>query len=74
MARTVKAYERIQRRIDEDQCVILDGGVSTELERVSSGRRDHHISDTELWGTWALYHAPYAALEVHRRTSQPAAM
>ncbi len=20
-----------------------------------------------MWGTWALYHAPYAALEVHRR-------
>ncbi len=66
MKHTEKAYERIQRLIAEEQCVLLDGGVSTELERVGSGQ-DHHISDTELWGTWALYHAPHAALEVHRR-------
>ena len=66
MNQSEKAYERIQRLIAEEQCVLLDGGVSTELERVGSGQ-DHHISDTELWGTWALYHAPYAALEVHRR-------
>ena len=66
MNQSEKAYERIQRLIAEEQCVLLDGGVSTELERVGSGQ-GHHISDTELWGTWALYHAPYAALEVHRR-------
>ena len=66
MNQTEKAYQRIQRLIAEERSVLLDGGVSTELERVGSGR-GHHISDTELWGTWALYHALYAALEVHRR-------
>jgi S-methylmethionine-dependent homocysteine/selenocysteine methylase/tRNA1(Val) A37 N6-methylase TrmN6 len=59
------AYERVQRLIAGNQCVILDGGVATELER--TGLRDYRISDENLWGTWALYHAPYAALNVHRR-------
>ncbi len=58
-------YQRIQRLIREDHCVILDGGVTTELER--TGLKDHRISDKTNWGTWALYHAPYAVLEVHRR-------
>jgi S-methylmethionine-dependent homocysteine/selenocysteine methylase/SAM-dependent methyltransferase len=59
------AYRRIQRLISAEQPVILDGGVATELERV--GVQGHRISDRSLWGTWALYHAPGAALEVHRR-------
>lgn len=59
------AYERIGQMLAQDHCVVLDGGNATELERV--GLKDHHISDHDLWGTWALYHAPYAALEVHRR-------
>ncbi len=60
-----KAYQRIKRLIEDDQCVILDGGVATELERV--GLPDFRISDKGQWGTWALYHAPHAVLEVHRR-------
>ncbi len=60
-----QAYQRIQQMLAEEQCVILDGGMATELERV--GLKDHRISDEGLWGTWALYHAPYAALEVHHR-------
>jgi S-methylmethionine-dependent homocysteine/selenocysteine methylase/methylase of polypeptide subunit release factors len=59
------AYQRIQRQIADDECVILDGGVATELERV--GLKDYHVSDAALWGTWALYHAPHTVLEVHRR-------
>ena len=59
------AYRRIQRMIAEEECVILDGGGTTELERV--GLKDYRISDKGMWGTWTLYHAPYAALEVHRR-------
>ncbi len=59
------AYRRIESKIADGHCVVLDGGVSTELERVL--KQDHHISDKGLWGTWALYHAPYAVLEVHRR-------
>ena len=60
-----EAYQRIKRLIEDDQCVILDGGVATELERV--GLPDFHISDKGHWGNWALYHVPHAVLEVHRR-------
>ncbi len=60
-----KAYCRIQQSIVEDRCVILDGGVATELDRI--GLQDHAISDHSLWGTWALYHEPYKVLDVHRR-------
>ncbi len=63
-----RAYQRIRRLFDEDHCVILDGGVATELERM--GLRDHAISDHSLWGTWALYHEPYSVLDVHRRFAQ----
>ena len=66
MSGSVGAFERIQGMIAEQRCVVLDGGVSTELERVGSSQ-NHPVSDTELWGTWALYRAPHAALEVHRR-------
>jgi len=44
--------------------VILDGGNATELERAQAGElRD---GDRGLWGTGALYDAPYAVLDVHR--------
>lgn len=60
-----KAYRRIRQSVVEDRCVILDGGVATELDRM--GLRDHAISDHSLWGTWALYHEPYKVLDVHRQ-------
>lgn len=63
-----EAYRRIQGLIGEDRCVILDGGVATELERV--GLKEHRISDKGLWGTWALYHTPHAVQEVHHRFVQ----
>ena len=43
------AYQRIERMFAEDQCVMLDGGVATELQRV--GIKDHPLSDKDLWGT-----------------------
>ncbi len=60
-----RSYRRIQKSITEDRCVILDGGVASELDRI--GLQDHAISDHSLWGTWALYHEPYKVLDVHRR-------
>jgi S-methylmethionine-dependent homocysteine/selenocysteine methylase/SAM-dependent methyltransferase len=59
------SYAHIQRMIDDQECVILDGGVATELERVgpAAGYRN---PDNALWGTAALYEAPYAVLQVHR--------
>ena len=62
------AYVNIQNKITSEECVILDGGVATEIERI--GTKDHHISDKGMWGTWALYHAPQAVFEVHRRYAQ----
>jgi S-methylmethionine-dependent homocysteine/selenocysteine methylase/SAM-dependent methyltransferase len=59
------AYERIERLIADDVAVILDGGNATELGREHAGQlRD---ADRGLWGTGALYDAPYSVLDVHRR-------
>jgi S-methylmethionine-dependent homocysteine/selenocysteine methylase/SAM-dependent methyltransferase len=60
------AYRRIEQLLAEVRCVILDGGVATELQRlrVLEGQPG---PDPELWGTWALYRAPKAVLEVHSR-------
>jgi len=61
-ARTSAAYERIEGLLADDRCVILDGGVATELQRQSPDV----ASTDELWGTRALYRSPRAVLEVHR--------
>jgi S-methylmethionine-dependent homocysteine/selenocysteine methylase/SAM-dependent methyltransferase len=62
---TSPVYRRLEEMIAEDRCVVLDGGVATELQRLrplgGAG------PDPELWGTWALYRAPHAVLDVHRR-------
>ena len=60
-----QSYQRIAQMIADQACVILDGGVGTELQR--AGIKKHPLSDKELWGTGALYHAPEIVLEVHRR-------
>ena len=65
MAATESAsYRRIGRLISQDKCVILDGGMATELER--TGASGYRVSDQNLWGTWALYNAPSSVLEVHK--------
>jgi len=55
------AYSRLEELIAAQRCVILDGGVATELQR--NGER---VEDTGLWGTWALYRSPNAVLDAHR--------
>ncbi|HEY7381560.1 MAG TPA: homocysteine S-methyltransferase family protein [Gaiella sp.] len=58
------AYRRIEELIAAERCVVLDGGVATELQR------DHPRSSApgeELWGTWALYRTPQAVRDVHRQ-------
>ena len=47
--------------IADDRCVVLDGGVATELQRHRSS-----VDEGDLWGTWALSRAPHAVLQVHR--------
>jgi S-methylmethionine-dependent homocysteine/selenocysteine methylase/SAM-dependent methyltransferase len=56
------AYERVQDLIARDRCVVLDGGIATELQRYQPDA----TSTDELWGTAALYRAPKAVLDVHR--------
>jgi len=60
------AYRRVEDLLATERCVILDGGVTTELQRLRTLRGEPE-PDTELWGTWALYRAPQAVLEVHSR-------
>ena len=49
--------------LDAERCVVLDGGIATELERRQGSIPE---PDRELWGTWALFRAPQAVLDVHR--------
>ena len=56
------AYRRLEELIAAERCVVLDGGVATELQRERSGD-----AGPDLWGTWALYRAPRAVQEVHSR-------
>ncbi|HJU48091.1 MAG TPA: homocysteine S-methyltransferase family protein [Gaiellaceae bacterium] len=48
--------------LSAERCVVLDGGVATELERRHVGPTE----ESELWGTWALFRDPQAVLDVHR--------
>ena len=54
-------YRHVESLLGAERCVILDGGVETEVQRLS-GRSP----DQELWGTGALYQAPETVLDVHR--------
>ena len=51
------AYRHVEELLGAERCVVLDGGIATELQRVHppEGRAGTH---PELWGTWALYRAP----------------
>ncbi len=61
------AYQQLQQRLAADRCLILDGGIATELQRRRPPPQATPGLDRQLWGTWALYRAPQAVLEVHRR-------
>ena len=62
--RVSPAHVRVEGLIADDEAVILDGGNATELGREHAGQlRD---ADRGLWGTGALYDAPYSVLDVHR--------
>jgi S-methylmethionine-dependent homocysteine/selenocysteine methylase/SAM-dependent methyltransferase len=62
----VSRYERLLALVADGRCVILDGGVATELQRLRPLRGEPG-PDPELWGTWALSRAPDAVREVHER-------
>lgn len=60
-ARRPDGYEIVARAIAEQRCVVLDGGVATELPH------QHGQDDERLWGIEALASAPDDVLDVHRR-------
>ncbi len=53
-----RGYERLRRAFADERCVMLDGGVATELPGAGL--------DEPGWGTRALVEAPDAVLAVHR--------
>jgi S-methylmethionine-dependent homocysteine/selenocysteine methylase len=63
-ARVQAAYRRVEELIAAERCVILDGGIATELgRRLPDAERGR---DEALWGTWALVHSPDIVRDVHR--------
>ena len=58
------AYARVQELIASERCVMLDGGIATELARVMPDETRRH--DEALWGSWALVHEPDAVRDLHR--------
>ncbi len=57
------AYRRIEEMLTERRCVMLDGGVGTEVNQVADAPTD---LDARTWATRALIDAPDAVLDVHR--------
>jgi S-methylmethionine-dependent homocysteine/selenocysteine methylase/SAM-dependent methyltransferase len=60
------AYRHVEDLLAAERCVILDGGVATELQRLRPLQGEVG-PEPELWGTCALYRAPQAVREVHAR-------
>ena len=58
------AYSRLEQLIERDQCVILDGGIATELGELEIPGYEQR--DEALWGTWALLNASRSVTRVHR--------
>jgi S-methylmethionine-dependent homocysteine/selenocysteine methylase/SAM-dependent methyltransferase len=57
-------YRRAEELIAAERCVILDGGIATELgRRLPDNERGR---DEALWGTSALVHQPGVVRDVHR--------
>ncbi|MCH7724923.1 MAG: homocysteine S-methyltransferase family protein [Planctomycetes bacterium] len=59
------AYQRVLDKFDNEECVVLDGGIGTELQR--QGVQDFRLSDTSHWGFEAIAYAPHAVVNVHKQ-------
>jgi S-methylmethionine-dependent homocysteine/selenocysteine methylase/SAM-dependent methyltransferase len=58
------AYRRVEDLLAAERCVILDGGIATELGRRLPG--SDRGQDEALWGTSALVHDADVVRDVHR--------
>jgi len=61
-SRRSSAYERVEALLAEDQCVVLDGGVGSEITRRLTGGS----SVAQGPGIWEIYEHPARVLDVHR--------
>ena len=59
------AYRHILNKLSNQECVILDGGIGTELQRQSE--HEFRLSDASHWGFEAIAYAPQAVADVHKR-------
>jgi homocysteine S-methyltransferase len=57
-------YSTVQDALAAQRCVVLDGGIATELPQTGPGRGHE---DEALWGVSAVALAPDDVLDVHRR-------
>src|SRR5690349_11198197 len=57
----VETYDQVATAIADQRCVILDGGIATELSHAHG--QDHE----RLWGIEALASMPDEVRDVHRR-------
>ncbi|HMA27264.1 MAG: homocysteine S-methyltransferase family protein [Solirubrobacterales bacterium] len=57
-------YRHLQDLLSAQECVILDGGIATELEELEIP--GYELRDDAMWGIWALLNAPEAVRQVHR--------
>lgn len=63
IAEPTSAYSRVEELLATERCVMLDGGMGTELGRhMPAAERAH---EEALWGTWALVRSPHAVRAVH---------
>jgi S-methylmethionine-dependent homocysteine/selenocysteine methylase/SAM-dependent methyltransferase len=63
IAEPTSAYSRVQELLDAERCVMLDGGMGTELGRHMPAAE--RAQEEALWGTWALVRSPHAVKAVH---------
>jgi S-methylmethionine-dependent homocysteine/selenocysteine methylase/SAM-dependent methyltransferase len=58
-------YAHVAEGLARDRCIVLDGGVATELQKLGA-----RPSEGGLWGSAALYKVPRSVYEVHRRYAE----
>ena len=58
------AYHRIEELLSREECVVLDGGIATELEELEIP--GYELRDDAMWGIWALLNATEEVKRVHR--------
>ena len=57
------AYLNLEHKFQNNECVVLDGAIATELQALSND--DFRLSDAEHWGFKALQRAPDTVSKVH---------